>query len=314
MLRPGADVVDDARRARTGSWPGDGHVLTDRGGFQVFSLEPKVDDDGGDVPVDLRRQHATTSAPRARWRCRSSSAPTSRWCSTCARRCPRRTRWCAPRSSAPPSGPSGRGPRSRRRGGRADRGWRRPSSASSRAASTRAAGRERPADGRRSASTATPSAACRWARRRDEMLPALAADPRRAARRPAPLPHGRRRPGRAWSRRSASASTCSTACCPPATARHGTVLTDAGRLNLRNARFATDDGPAGPGVPLPGVRPLVARATCATCCQVGEQAAARLVTIHNVAWTSASVGPHGGRRSGPGTSRRGEAEIVAVWG
>jgi queuine tRNA-ribosyltransferase len=45
MLRPGADVV--AALGGLGAfagWPG--HTLTDSGGFQVFSLEPKVDDDG----------------------------------------------------------------------------------------------------------------------------------------------------------------------------------------------------------------------------------------------------------------------------
>jgi queuine tRNA-ribosyltransferase len=45
MLKPGADVV-----ARLGGIHGfadwQGHVLTDSGGYQVFSLEPKVDDDG----------------------------------------------------------------------------------------------------------------------------------------------------------------------------------------------------------------------------------------------------------------------------
>src|SRR3954469_24491839 len=45
MLRPGADVV-----ARMGGLHGfmawDGPVLTDSGGYQVFSLEPKIDDDG----------------------------------------------------------------------------------------------------------------------------------------------------------------------------------------------------------------------------------------------------------------------------
>jgi queuine tRNA-ribosyltransferase len=45
MLRPGADVV-----ARCGGLHGfadwQGHVLTDSGGYQVFSLEPKVDDEG----------------------------------------------------------------------------------------------------------------------------------------------------------------------------------------------------------------------------------------------------------------------------
>ena len=38
-------------------------MLTDSGGYQVFSLEPKVDDEGATFRVDLRRQHATTSRP-----------------------------------------------------------------------------------------------------------------------------------------------------------------------------------------------------------------------------------------------------------
>lgn len=45
MLRPGADVV--ARFGGLGKFAGwDGLTLTDSGGFQVFSLEPQVDDDG----------------------------------------------------------------------------------------------------------------------------------------------------------------------------------------------------------------------------------------------------------------------------
>src|SRR4051812_39848778 len=45
MLRPGADVI--ARHGGLHRFMGwDGHVLTDSGGFQVFSLTPKVDDDG----------------------------------------------------------------------------------------------------------------------------------------------------------------------------------------------------------------------------------------------------------------------------
>lgn len=45
MLRPGAAVVAELGGLhRFGSWPGP--TLTDSGGFQVFSLEPAVDDDG----------------------------------------------------------------------------------------------------------------------------------------------------------------------------------------------------------------------------------------------------------------------------
>ncbi len=45
MLRPGAERIDRLGGIHGfAAWPG--HVLTDSGGFQVFSLEPKVDDDG----------------------------------------------------------------------------------------------------------------------------------------------------------------------------------------------------------------------------------------------------------------------------
>ena len=45
MLRPGAETVAELGGLhRFTGW--DGHMLTDSGGFQVFSLEPKVDDHG----------------------------------------------------------------------------------------------------------------------------------------------------------------------------------------------------------------------------------------------------------------------------
>ena len=45
MLRPGAETV--AHFGGLGAFSGwGGLTLTDSGGFQVFSLEPKVDDDG----------------------------------------------------------------------------------------------------------------------------------------------------------------------------------------------------------------------------------------------------------------------------
>ena len=45
MLRPGADVVHDLGGLH-GFSGFEGNMLTDSGGFQVFSLDPKVDDDG----------------------------------------------------------------------------------------------------------------------------------------------------------------------------------------------------------------------------------------------------------------------------
>jgi len=45
MLRPGTDVVAGAGGLHS-FWAWDGHLLTDSGGYQVFSLSPAVDDDG----------------------------------------------------------------------------------------------------------------------------------------------------------------------------------------------------------------------------------------------------------------------------
>jgi queuine tRNA-ribosyltransferase len=75
---------------------------------------------------------------------------------------------------------------------------------------------------------------------------------------------------------------------PTRLARHGTVLTAAGRLHLRNAAYLRDDGPLDP------------TCACTVCArwsrsylrhlhQVGEPGVGRLLTIHNLAWTFAFV-------------------------
>jgi queuine tRNA-ribosyltransferase len=66
--------------------------------------------------------------------------------------------------------------------------------------------------------------------------------------------------------------------------RHGTVLTDEGKRNLRNARFATDDGPLDPGCPCP-VCARWSRGYLRHLLSVDEPTGRRLVTMHNVAWT-----------------------------
>ncbi len=185
-------------------------MLTDSGGYQVFSLDPEVSDEGpSSVPP--------TTAPRicsrrsAQCASRSCSAPTSRWCSTsvptpavaaarcCAERCDRTAALgvAGAEGAQPDRGP---GP-VRHRAGRRGR--------SICAAS-------RPSDRLRWASTAMPSVGCRWARRRSEMLPGLEAALGGPAGRPAALPDGSRRSRSRSSRRWPAGSTCSTACCPPA--------------------------------------------------------------------------------------------------
>ena len=266
MLRPGADVV-----ATLGglhgfmAWPG--HVLTDSRRLPDLLARARRSTTTG---VTFRSTYdGSTAPPHARGRgraSRSSSAPTSRWCSTCARRCPSPRRSCAPRSTAPRRGPSGPAPRSRRRDPDRPRPSR-PSSASCRAASTLALrGRERRSGRSRSASTATRSAGCRWARAAAEMLagpgrhrrPSCPADQPRylmgvgdpvglveavgARRRPVRLRAAHPpRPATARSSPTPGGSTCATPATRPTTARS---------TRPAPARSA----PAGRGP------------TCATCC------------------------------------------------
>ncbi|MFN8037878.1 MAG: tRNA guanosine(34) transglycosylase Tgt [Acidimicrobiales bacterium] len=70
---------------------------------------------------------------------------------------------------------------------------------------------------------------------------------------------------------------------PTRLARHGTLLTGAGRLNLRNARFADDPGPLDPTC---GCRVCArwSRGYLRHLLQVQEPTAGRLLTLHNVAW------------------------------
>jgi queuine tRNA-ribosyltransferase len=98
---------------------------------------------------------------------------------------------------------------------------------------------------------------------------------------------------------------------PTRLARHGTLLTAAGRVNLRNARWATSDEPPDPAC------------GCSTCARwskgylrhllaVGEPTAGRLLTVHNLAWLLALVQE---LRAAivAGTYESVRARILAVW-
>ena len=71
---------------------------------------------------------------------------------------------------------------------------------------------------------------------------------------------------------------------PTRLARHGTMLTSAGRLNLRNRRFATDTGPLDDACACP-VCARWSRGYLRHLLSVDEPTAPRLLTIHNVHWT-----------------------------
>jgi queuine tRNA-ribosyltransferase len=71
---------------------------------------------------------------------------------------------------------------------------------------------------------------------------------------------------------------------PTRLGRHGTILTSQGRLNLRNARYADDDGPLDPDFDGDGTG-RYSRAYLRHLLMTDEPTAARLLTLHNVTWT-----------------------------
>ncbi len=70
---------------------------------------------------------------------------------------------------------------------------------------------------------------------------------------------------------------------PTRLARHGTALTSEGRLNLKNARFADDDGPIDPGFSSP-LTERYCRGYVRHLLNTNEQTGGRILTLHNLAW------------------------------
>ena len=73
---------------------------------------------------------------------------------------------------------------------------------------------------------------------------------------------------------------------PTRLGRHGTLLTSEGRLNIKNRRFATDGAPPDPACGCM-VCDRYSRAYLRHLANVNEPTAARLATLHNLAWTLA---------------------------
>ena len=94
--------------------------------------------------------------------------------------------------------------------------------------------------------------------------------------------------------------------------RHGTALTSTGKLHLKNARHVTSD------------EPVDAQCGCEVCArhsrgylrhllQVNEPTVARLLTWHNVAWTLALM-DRMGEAIRAGTFEALRRDVLAVWG
>ena len=300
MLRPGADVVEELGGVHGfSSWRG--HVLTDSGGYQVFSLKPSVDDDG----VTFRSTYDGSThrlTPEGALRVQEQlGADIAMVLDVC------------PPLPSPPAvlrlavertaSWAGRSRRAHRREGQAlfgivqggvDEALRAES-----AARTVEVGFDGYAVGGLSVGEG-----------RVEMLAALAAAV-------AVLPEGAPRylmgVGDALGLVDAVALGIDLFDCvlPTRLARHGTVLTADGRFHLRNAAYARDEGP------LDATCPCVvcgrwSRAYLRHLLRVGDPGAARLLTVHNLAWTLALVARvRAAVRVGKLAEVR--AEVAAAW-
>jgi queuine tRNA-ribosyltransferase len=304
MLKPGAEVIE-----RLGGLHGftgwSGHVLTDSGGYQVFSLQPKVDDDGAtfrstydggthrltpEGAVDLQARLGSDlqmvldvcpPLPSSTEVLRTAVDRTATWAERA-----RRAFLALDRPELSQLGIVQGGLDVDLRAESAQR--------------TVALGFDGYAVGGLSVGE-----------HRDEMLPVLAAT---LAHLPEAQPRYLMGVGDPLGMIEAIALGVDLFDCvlPTRHARHGTVLTSAGRFNLKRAEGATDDSP------------LDATCDCSTCARhsraylrhllvVGEPTCARLVTIHNLAWTLRLV-DRARAAIRDGTLDRLRAEVAAAWG
>ena len=281
MLRPGADVVRElGGLARFTGW--DGHSLTDSGGFQIFSLAPKVDDDGAlfrstydgsshhlspegaaavqaDIGADIQMVlDVCPGLPAPDGAVRAATERTARWAER------GRAAFLAGADESAERGivqaqfgivQGGIDPALRAESAR----W------------TTDVGFDGYGIGGLSVGES-----------RDEMLPALAAAL-------AGLPEDRPRylmgVGDPASLVEAIALGVDMFDCvlPTRLARHGAMLTDAGRFNVKRVANARDPGPVDETCPCPTCA-RYSRGYLRHLLQVGELSAFRLLTLHNVSW------------------------------
>jgi queuine tRNA-ribosyltransferase len=305
MLRPGTDVVAALGGLhRFASW--NGHVLTDSGGYQVFSLDPKVDDDGVTFASTydgskhrLTPEHAVAvqAALGADIQMVLDVCPPLPSPPEVVRLAVERTAAWAVRARD-----------ARRRGDPSERrqalfgivqGGVDPELRAEAAGRTVEIGFDGYAIGGLSVGES-----------RDEMLPALAAA---LARLPADRPRYLMGVGDPVGLVEAVALGVDMFDCvlPTRLARHGTILTSAGRFHLRRAEHAGDPGPLDPACPCP-VCARWSRGYLRHLLQVGEPTAARLLTLHNLAWILGLVDRI--RASiAAGTLAALRAEVAASW-
>jgi len=278
MLRPGADVVAQLGGLhRFCGW--DRHLLTDSGGFQVFSLEPEVDDDGVTFRSTYDGSRHRLTPERAVELQELLGADIQMALDVC------------PPLPSPPEVVRLAVDRTAAWGARARRAHRREGQVLFGIVQGGVDEVMRAESARRTVDIGFPGygiGGLSVGESRAEMLSALAAT---VAELPADHPRYLMGVGDPVGLVEAVALGVDLFDCvlPTRLGRHATVLTCDGRIQLRNAAYRRDE------------RPLDPACACRVCLRwsraylrhlhmVGEPAAARLVTLHNLAWTLALVG------------------------
>lgn len=98
---------------------------------------------------------------------------------------------------------------------------------------------------------------------------------------------------------------------PTRLARHATLLTDEGRLNIKRAEFARSDEPVQAGCPCDTCR-RCSRGYLRHLASLREPVAATLCTVHNLTWTFTLVGRIR-RAIAEGTLRALRAQLATSW-
>jgi queuine tRNA-ribosyltransferase len=300
MLRPGADTI--ARFGGLGAFAGwDGLTLTDSGGYQVFSLDPRVDDDGVTFRSVYDGSTHRLTPERAVDIQELIGADIQMALDVC------------PPLPSPPDVIDLAVARTAAWAGRARSAHRREDQALFGIV-------QGGVDETRRADSAKRTADLDFdgygiggfsvGETRAEMLPALAAA---IAQLPSDRPRYLMGVGDPASLLEAVALGVDQFDCVMQTrlGRHGTALTATGRLSVKAARHALEDAPLDP------------TCSCAVCARhsrgylrhlfaTGEPTASRLVSVHNLAWTFALLA-RARAAIAAGTLAALRADVLAVW-
>jgi queuine tRNA-ribosyltransferase len=98
---------------------------------------------------------------------------------------------------------------------------------------------------------------------------------------------------------------------PTRLARHATLLTDSGRMNIKRSEYALDDDPIDPDCPCSTCR-RHSRGYLRHLATLREPVAASLCTVHNLTWILTFVGRIR-RAVAAGTLASLRAETAEVW-